>query len=210
MTRTDLAELEQWRNRAATDRNWSRGSEVDLLGQIIDRLAAAMRKMEQDGEKPADCSRDPKSCPENEGRGCYCADVAREQDSAATGAQGEAVAWVLFDKDSMLPVTASHPYAVEPAPWIRELAARDLRAVWCRVSTAPAPTGVTDEPDGFALVPREYTDAMLAAGIAQLNAVRNALGEFLSDETLCGVVFDGMVSARHVEAALAAEQKVSK
>ena len=38
----ELRELEEWRNRAAADRNWSRGSEVDLLGQIIDRLAAEL------------------------------------------------------------------------------------------------------------------------------------------------------------------------
>lgn len=34
----ELRKLEAWRNRAATDRNWSRGSEVDELGRIIDSL----------------------------------------------------------------------------------------------------------------------------------------------------------------------------
>lgn len=50
-------------------------------------------------------------------------------------------------------------------------------------------------PKGWTLVPVEYTDEQIAAGIAQLEAVRAALGDGASDESICGIIYDGMLSA---------------
>ena len=56
------------------------------------------------------------------------------------------------------------------------------------------PTGAGADAD-WVLVPREYTDAQLASGIEQLRTVRKTLGEFASDETICGVIYDGMLAS---------------
>jgi hypothetical protein len=58
--------------------------EGNALSQLADRLAAvaahpadaAAVAAELTGEqRPADCSGDPSSCPDNEGYGCHCDDV---------------------------------------------------------------------------------------------------------------------------------------
>lgn len=41
------------------------------------KIRAAIKKAESNG-RPAECSGDPSSCPDNEGRGCWCSDHARE------------------------------------------------------------------------------------------------------------------------------------
>ncbi|WP_330555403.1 hypothetical protein [Burkholderia multivorans] len=57
--------------------------------------AAEIRKL-ADPERPRDCSRDPSSCPDNEGYGCWCSDQAR----AAASPAAEAVAWVRKHPDT--------------------------------------------------------------------------------------------------------------
>ncbi|MBU9220137.1 hypothetical protein [Burkholderia multivorans] len=47
--------------------------------------AAEIRKL-ADPERPRDCSRDPSSCPDNEGYGCWCSDQARAAASPAAAA----------------------------------------------------------------------------------------------------------------------------
>ncbi|WP_254226014.1 hypothetical protein [Burkholderia multivorans] len=47
--------------------------------------AAEIRKL-ADPERPRDCSRDPSSCPDNEGYGCWCSDQARAAASPAAEA----------------------------------------------------------------------------------------------------------------------------
>ncbi|MDN7609533.1 hypothetical protein QZM28_22840 [Burkholderia multivorans] len=47
--------------------------------------AAEIRKL-ADPEPPRDCSRDPSSCPDNEGYGCWCSDQARAAASPAAAA----------------------------------------------------------------------------------------------------------------------------
>lgn len=62
---------------------------------------------------------------------------------------------------------------------------------WCDVDL-PQMAGADAD---WVLVPREYTDAQLASGIEQLRTVRKNLGEFASDETICGVIYDGMLAS---------------
>lgn len=50
------------------------GPAADVLRQLARHLAAAPHP----GDKPFECSGDPSSCPDNEGRGCYCSDARRE------------------------------------------------------------------------------------------------------------------------------------
>jgi len=56
-------------------------SRLAKLMAHVDLLAAAPSPGESNN-KPIDCSGDPSSCPDNEGRGCYCSDLHRKGESA--------------------------------------------------------------------------------------------------------------------------------
>lgn len=48
-----LSHLELWRNRAATSRKWERGTEVDLLSNLLDKLEAALSPRRPDTGVPS-------------------------------------------------------------------------------------------------------------------------------------------------------------
>ena len=49
-------------------------------------------------------------------------------------------------------------------------------------------------PEGFVLVPIEWTDEQQTSAQEMLNVLRGALGENLSDETMIGAIYDGMTA----------------
>ncbi len=92
----------------------------------------------------------------------------------------------------------SAPKAVEQAAdagALNDLLERwEARALAAEAALARPGQGMA-VPEGYKLVPIEYADEQLAAGIDQLKAVRNALGANASDESICGMIYDGMLAA---------------
>ena len=54
----------------------------DDCAEIYRAMLAAGTSPGESNSKPTDCSGDPSSCPDNEGRGCYCSDLRRVGESA--------------------------------------------------------------------------------------------------------------------------------
>jgi hypothetical protein len=49
-------------------------------------------------------------------------------------------------------------------------------------------------PEGYVLVPIEWTDEQQESAQEMLDAVRKGLGKALSDTTMIGVIYDGMTA----------------
>ncbi|WP_175867905.1 hypothetical protein [Burkholderia diffusa] len=60
-------------------------------------MQSALLERQSSDVRPRRCSRDPSSCPDNEGYGCWCSDQARAAASQPAAAAGqEAVAWMVL------------------------------------------------------------------------------------------------------------------
>ena len=55
---------------------------IEWAEQLEPYPDAAAPSPGESNNKPIDCSGDPSSCPDNEGRGCYCSDLHRKGESA--------------------------------------------------------------------------------------------------------------------------------
>jgi hypothetical protein len=73
--RNYLGALDAWDGSSKAER-YTKRKEIALRSAIASL----------DQEKPSDCSGDPASCPDNEGRGCYCSDKELIDRAAAQGA----------------------------------------------------------------------------------------------------------------------------
>ena len=71
----------------------------------------------------------------------------------------------------------------EGQPEMMLVSADELRSIIVRTT-----------PEGFVLVPIEWTDEQQTSAQEMLNVLRGALGENLSDETMIGAIYDGMTA----------------
>lgn len=80
--------------------------------------------------------------------GCSC---YPQLAAARTAMAGEPVAWVVFDKDTGLPLDRQNVYAVEPSQWVKDhnvLRGYEWRPVYAAPQPASPPLQATDEGDG--------------------------------------------------------------